>query len=245
MALKDHIHIVPRFGDVLITIGFIKWGGWEHLRRSVFDRNIRIWSFVFAVIGSLLAVITEVFAYPLRIIFRVRPGKLGAGIFITLLAAWNIVLFNNEPTLSGYWTYISQSLKILYTFIFTNSYSDLHWQEIVKALWKPQSPALKIFFYVYATSAVLQLFGFYFLNWRNGNPWSKGVSWLYLILKKHCWLSQYYFEVLYEPALAIMLGWLFNHYYGDTHFAFFLWISAGALFIQEAMDYLMKMTFEK
>lgn len=245
MALKDHIHIVPRYGDVLITIGFIKWKGWGDLRRSIFDRNIRIWTFIFALIGSFLAIVTEVFAYPLRMIFRVRPGKLGAGIFITLLSAWNIVLFNNEPTLQGYWDYISQSVVLVYTFIFKSDYSHLVWSDIFEKLWQPQSNALKIYFYVFVSSAIIKLFGFYFLEWRNINPWNKGVSWISLKLKDNCKLNQYYFEVLYEPAIAIMLGWFFYHDYGDIYFALFLWISAGALFLQEAMDYLMKMTFEK
>lgn len=245
MALKDHIHIMPRFGDVLIVIGFIKWSGWEHLRRSIFDRNIRIWSFLFALIGRLISILSELFAYPLRMVFRVRPGKLGAGLFITLISTWNLVLFNNEPTLRGYWNYISGSVKLFYTVLFKNAYEDLDKSEMLASLWQPQSDALTLFFFAFIASVTIQLFGFYVLGWRNANPWSKGVSWIYLGLKNHCKLNSYYFEVLFEPALAVLLGWTVYHSYGDLHFALFIWIGAAALFMQEVMDYLMKMTFEK
>ena len=244
MALKDHIHIVPRYADVLITIGFFKWKGWTYLKDWMFNRHIRIWHFFFALIGSMLGFAAEVFAYPLRAVYRYKPGKLGAGYIITLICVWVILLFNSPVTPSSYLNFTAKSIELIYTVVFKSSYDHLNWQEIKTALWRPQSIFLQWFLIVFIVCAAFNLLGRYF-KLKDDNPWSKGTSKLYMWWKGYFKLSQSYYEVLWEPAFTIILGWLVFHFYGDFRFALFLWISSAALFVQEVLDYLMRTTFEK
>lgn len=245
MALHEQVHSVPRFSDHLIIIGLFNWSGWKILKDCIFNRTIRLWQFLFVLFVRNISILTELFAYPLRCIFRHKSGRLGGGgIILTLLSAWVMVLWNNESSLKGYWAYISKSFELLYTFIFKSSYSHLELSDVVAALWQPQSEMLSIFIILFIIAAFLQILT-RILGYRNSNPWSKGSSFIYDLAHKYVGVSRSYCEVLWEASITILIAWIIYHEYGDFRMALYLWIAAGALFVQELADYLMQSPFKK
>ena len=245
MALHERLHIVPRFSDHLIIIGLFSWFGWGILKNCIFNRTIRIWQFLFVLFVRNISILTEVFAFPLRCIFRHKAGRLGGGGLILIsLSLWMMVLWNYESSFHGYWRYISQSVTLLTTFIFGSSYDHLEWSDVTAALWQPQSEFLSIFICVFLITALshslARMFGY-----RNSNPWSKGSSFVYDLAHKYVGVSRAYCEVLWEASFTILIAWIIYHEYGDFRMALYLWVAAGALFVQELADYLMQSPFKK
>lgn len=245
MALHEQIHSVPRFSDHLIIIGLFKWQGWKILKDCIFNRTIRIWQFLFVLLVRNISILTELFAYPLRCLFRHKFGRLGGGGFIlTLASAWVMVLWNNESSLKGYWSYISKSIELLYTVIFKTSYSNLSAEELKAALWQPESKMMSIFICIFIITATLHMLA-RMLGYKNANSWSKGSSYIYDLGHKYVGVSRAYCEVLWEASITILIGWIIYHDYSDLRMALYLWIAAGALFVQELADYLMRAPFKK
>tara|TARA_R110000868_G_scaffold390055_7_gene659570 strand:+ start:1054 stop:1791 length:738 start_codon:yes stop_codon:yes gene_type:complete len=245
MALHEQVHSVPRFSDHLIIIGLFNWSGWKILKDCIFNRTIRLWQFLFVLLVRNISILTEVFAFPLRCIFRHKAGRLGGGGFIlTLLSLWVMVLWNNESSLHGYWSYISQSATLLFTFFFGTSYDHLQLSDVIVALWQPQSEFLSIFICVFIIAALGHILARMF-GYRNSNPWSKGSSFVYDLAHKYVGVSRSYCEVLWEASITILIAWIIYHEHGDFRMALYLWIAAGALFVQELADYLMQSPFKK
>lgn len=245
MALDEQIHSVPRFSDSLIFIGFFRWIGFKTLRESLFFRNVSMWQFWYVLFIRAMAILTEIFAYPLRCIYRHKAGKLGGGGFImTLLSGWMIILFNNESSLKGYWMYFSRSIEVAYRLIFTSEYSQITSDEILSSLWQPQSGALTIFLCCFLIAALTHIIT-RMCGYRNSNSWSKGRSIFYDLSKKYIRVSHSFCQILLEAAVTVSVAFIFHRYLGDFRVALYLWIASFALFAQELADYSAKIPYQK
>lgn len=244
MSLKEYVHVTKRYGDSLIILGIWQSKIWTYLGQAIFNRNVRFWHFFFALIKAGAELTLEIFSFHWRAIARKKAGAFGTGIIITLLSFWNMLIWNTESCLSCYSTFISEAFVLLYTIVFTSSFSHLDIDEILNSL-RPQSKFLTYYIYVYVASSIINLISYYAGFRDKKNKWSKGTSIIFTLLKGYFKVSRQYCHVFFEPAFLILAAYFVHHQYGDFRFALFIYISAGTLFFQEIADYMVRKIAEK
>ena len=218
---KFNFRIVPKYGDLPLFLSLFE-GRW--LRRLIQGDKTAGWT----LLADYTYLQMGIFSHAITAVFRYRHGAQTMGFLMILFTlSWVAVLNYNaiEPALrpfawgAAFFMPFYKSPPELYDLIF----SQIH------------SKALLIYGGIYLSAALVHTSMIY-AGHGNQEATKRGDSWLYnALLKRTGLVSEQVVQIIIEPLLAFLTGWLF-WVMGDRTFSTFLWIGAASLFIQEVLD---------
>jgi len=216
------LRVVPRFGDVAMINQLIHSKIW----RQLYSGDIKAW---FSVFVWLVNIKIEMFASSARHIFRFNHGRHSTGILTSLWTISMMVAFNSASEFGFMVTFVPFFLPVLPFLIPVEKIEQM-------ALIDVRSEALLVVILVYTLCSIIHVLFIYLEKGETRDHAKRGTSILHVILKKILPVNEYFVQIIIEPMILILAGYIAIDLFFDPVLGVFLFLAAGSLFFQEIVD---------